>query len=293
MSTTGRVQGGGSLAPTRQQLDELDALLKRMLALPVAPPPEPVAEPIPPSAPAMRMAAHLEATPIPERPARAYPAPYLPDEEDQGRQDPFESTELSRSLEPPVPGGRHDLVEDVPADPVQELARRRLEEQPHEAPPFQSTWQPSAQTWGPLAETWRQARPVADEAAPVPARARPAVFPPIPAASGPSVQTETVEVQEYPPDSIPEPAPAVAPIPAPTPPAPEKKPSQPRSPLPPVSLWPLIAFNAAFDVLLLPLGPVGAWLRRPSGGGLLAGTGLLCLLAAALLLAADWYGWSF
>ncbi len=296
MSTsTGRTQRGAGPAPTRQQLDELDALLQKMLALPVAPGGDDEPAPAPPRlSPTPRPAAARSAAPArpAEEPApsvRSYPPSYMVVE--TPATPAYDTPPLPAGIEPPVPGGRHDLVEDVPADPVQELARRRLEEQPAEWVPFQSSWQPSAQTWGPLAESWRQAQP---GPAPTPAAGPP--IPPLPPMprrpaqpSGPTVQTETVEVQEYPAETPPR-AEQAAPIaPAPTP-APAPAPPKPGTP---VILWPLVAFNAVFDVFLLPLWPLRGWLRRPSGGGVLAAAGVLCLLAAALLLLADWNGWSF
>jgi hypothetical protein len=49
-------------------------------------------------------------------------------------------------------------------------------------------------------------------------------------------------------------------------------------------------FNAAFDLLLLPWGPPGRWLRGPSGRTFLATVGVLCLLGAAALAVVDRYG---
>ena len=66
------------LSPTRQQLDELDALLERMLALPVSAADEPAAAstaelPAPPAAPPA-----LPEPPPPPRPAVAVPLPTPP-----------------------------------------------------------------------------------------------------------------------------------------------------------------------------------------------------------------------
>jgi hypothetical protein len=69
MSTSGQ-QPTFSESPTRQQLDELNALMQRMLALPVVPSDEAPDDPEPPAAPSM--------PPAPHRAAIALPAPYLP-----------------------------------------------------------------------------------------------------------------------------------------------------------------------------------------------------------------------
>ena len=79
MSTTMSPRPVASVQPTRQQLDELDALLKRMLDLPVAP-----TETEPTPAPALSEAAdpptpteHAAAEPMPSY----YAPPPLPDSE--------------------------------------------------------------------------------------------------------------------------------------------------------------------------------------------------------------------
>ena len=267
-------------APTRQQLDELDALLQRMLDLPVVPGSEPEI-PAPPRAPWPAPSARPEAEPVAS--VRHFPASYMVVETPPPYLDALEPGLEPTSLpmppiEPPVPGGRHDLVEDVPADPVQELARRRLGRENGEWVPFQSSWQPSAQTWGPLAETWRQTAPPEAELPPPRVHRPPspptiAELPVVPPPS-PGAPLGGVVVTEYPPSS--------GEIPAAT------APSPPRST--PMILWPAVAFNAVFDLLTLPLG---GWLRRPSGGGFLATVGVLCLAGAALLAFGEVLGWSW
>lgn len=280
-SRTSRASSGPGMVPTRQQLDELDALLQRMLALPVhqaddavdgpalgdhadglkGPPPRP--QPILPPEP----------DPVPER---TYPPAYMVVED---------------SMPPmgePVPGGRHDLVEGgVPADPVQEQAAARLREE-EQGPawiPFQSAWQPSAQTWGPLAETWRAARPPEPDPQPphppvMPAWVPPPPLPPSLQPDAPSVFTQTVVVNDTP--SSPE---------LPAAPA-ESQPAAAPARVP-VVLWPLVAFNACFDLCLWPLGPVGTFLRGATGRGLLGTVGALCLIGAAVVAALDGLGWTW
>jgi hypothetical protein len=55
----------------------------------------------------------------------------------------------------------------------------------------------------------------------------------------------------------------------------------------------LVWFNRAFDGCLVPLGPVGRWLRRPAGRNLLGAGGVLGLLAAAAVAVADCIGWTW
>src|SRR5262249_28260366 len=138
---------------------------------------------------------------------------------------------------------------------VQEQAQARLRQTADDPIPFESSWQPSAQTWGPLAETWRQAHPT-------PASPTIPVYVPPPAPT-PSVWTQTVVISDA-PSSAEMPAAAAPPAAPATVPATEPAPI-PR-PATPALLWPLVAFNACFDVPLWLLGPVGRWLRGPSGG---------------------------
>ncbi|MFQ3593809.1 MAG: hypothetical protein SNJ82_11580, partial [Gemmataceae bacterium] len=157
-TTTGRTSGSG--VPTRQQLDELDALLKKMLELPVQPVEE---SPLPPP-PVIPIRPSLRPVPATE-PIRSEPPGYT----------------VVETASPEINTPRETSL---PADPVQEQAAARLREQA-EWQQYQSSWQPSAQTWGPLAETWRQTQPgVVPE------------VPTFPQEAYPSVQTQTVELPE-------------------------------------------------------------------------------------------------
>lgn len=252
---------------TRQQLDELDALLQRMMDLPVSQA-DPEATPAPPVAPRPRP--QPAPPPRPAAPSRkAYPPSYMVVESSAPSFAP-PAPPPEEPLEPPTPGGRHQLVED---DPMGELAKLRArlereEETPSDWVPLRSSWQPSAQTWKPLAETWEQSK------APPPPEPRPA--------HGPRVQT-----REAPPPVVV----ATSPAPQATPPTPPPLPpaTKPRRP---VILWPLVAFNVVFDVFLWPLGPLGTWLKRPAGRSFLGTIGLLCLVAAVALAVADHVGWA-
>lgn len=57
-------------------------------------------------------------------------------------------------------------------------------------------------------------------------------------------------------------------------------------------LWPLRVVNRGFDAFTYCLGPVGAWLRRPSGRLFLGLLGATLALAAALLQIVLWLAWS-
>jgi hypothetical protein len=268
----------GSAKGTRQRLDELDALLQRMLDLPVNPdaaaeeveeeardpiparPARATAEPPPPERrgyPPSYMVVETSTPPFPEAPEGQYEDPLAPRQVEEPRDALFET---------PGPGGRPEFGADLPTDPIGDLARlrARLESKEEEWVPLRSSWQPSEQTWKPLAETWQQSRAL--PAAP-PAQQ--------PAWTG-APQPWLPEREDRPPWSE-EPVVPLAPPHAVTPrEAPER----------PAALLPLVWFNKTFDLFLFPLGPAGGWLKRPSGRGFLGTIGLLCLLGAAALAAA-------
>jgi hypothetical protein len=72
--------------------------------------------------------------------------------------------------------------------------------------------------------------------------------------------------------------------------APEEPVFVPRVPWP---FRPLVWLNQAFDWSTAWLGPLGRWLRGPSGQALLGWSGLLMLAAALAWLALDTLGWSW
>jgi hypothetical protein len=152
-----------------------------------------------------------------------------------------------------------------------------------------STWQPSAQTWQPLAQSWQQAaRPASAPPLPEPAPPAPVIRPPLavafvvpePPAPAPADQTDENPLKDLA-------APGEESVGEPTPPAPAAT----ASPGTDWWLWPFVAVNAVFDLVTLPLGPLGAGLRSRAGRNLLAAAGIGSLAAAAALAAADGFGW--
>ncbi len=241
------------LHPTRQQLDELDALLQRMLDLPVnkLEEEEPAEEAETP-APEFRAPVSYS-VPIAEPPPRLEP-----------RVVPVAETPVSP---PPAPA-------EMPPPEAREPG-------PDDWVRLASTWQPSPRTWQPLAQSWQHAsRPAA----------RPAVPPEPPAA--PPTSAPAVVVQAPPPaaaEPVAPPEPEFSEeflVPA------AVKPLVPAQ-APGYSLWewPFVAVNAIFDVATLPLGPFGAGLRSNIGRNLLAAAGFLCLAAAVVVATGDWIGW--
>jgi hypothetical protein len=237
--------------PTRQQLDELDALLQRMLALPVNQAGDDVTAEI---------SAAPRPAPTPRREPVSYRTPEYPDDEPAGE-------DVAAPKAPPRLDGAH-----VPEDAADDGDGDNWV-------PLSSTWKPSPHTWKPLAQSWQQPRHTApaqespaDREEPVAVAAPPAVEPPAP---------------DAPPGTEAVPA-------APTQPA--------RMPVVPVEDgaspggWErsLVRFNDAFDLLLLPFGTPGRWLRRDGGGRLvLGGAGVLLLAAAVALGVMGWFGWTW
>jgi hypothetical protein len=235
MSASASPRSAALPPPTRQQLDELDALLQRMLAIPV----RPVEEPAP---------APNEATAAPKSYSTSEPEPVLE-----------QRTESMPSC--PAPGS-----EGEDADSEGWV-------------PFRSSWQPSALTWQPLKESWNEVQAAlrqrgGDDAQPATPASNDA------AGAAPPAQAESTSKESVFPTSNTAAGPTTA----------EEK-LEPE----PVS-WaslPLVAFNGLFDLLLLPLGPVGKWLRGRGGRILLGTLGVLALLAAGALAVADWIGWTW
>jgi hypothetical protein len=266
-------------------LDELDALLQRMLDLPVSQAEEPdgpdEAVPEPPvsyKVPIVEPSPRLEPRIVPHE----EPAP------------------------PPRPVAQPAMPVQMPAQaPMPAPAQMQMTAQPEIREPgaddwvrLASTWQPSAQTWQPLAQSWQQAAKPAERAVMPP----PMPLPP-PASLAPPPPMRFAEPEAPPPEYF-SPAPAAAPV--------AESPVEDLFVPPPASLaeakpapqstassvfgyalwqWPLVPVNAAFDLLTLPLGPLGAGLRTRAGRYLLAAIGMGCLVAAAALVAADEFGW--
>lgn len=283
--SSGRSPGNteGSLHPTRQQLDELDALLRQMLDLPVnrieerapAGPTKPVSsEPI------------REKAEIPARPSQREPM------NQTARTTAEETDNAPLAVQPP-----HRLRKRMPPPTEQEAA----------APtgdwvPFRSSWEPSPHTWPPLAESWAQAQKVPDQGRL--RRDEPAVEAghgeaalerrPVPSLAQPETPSETLiyprplfgtaTAERLSPQSVPE--------------------SRSRRETPAAEpsvgsteevFWlvqPVVWTNRVFEALVGWAGPPGQWLAGPGGKKLLGAVGVLCLIGAAGMIVADWLGWT-
>jgi hypothetical protein len=245
---------------TRQQLDELDALLQRMLSVPLNGP-EPV--PTPPAgatgwrtdSPAAVAAPppHLAPPPLPTIPPNpfiaAIPAPetaqYLP-------------------LADPEPEREEALPS--PVLPPPEPARPVVERRPPPAPPA----------------------PVVVPPPPKPAPPPPPAPVVVRAPVTPRPQPETPPVRPQPPAPQPRPAPAPDLLGA------YAESSHAPEPVP-FFLWPLVGFNWLVDSILGLFGPPGRLLRSGFGKYLLGltGIGLLLYTAAHLVTESGWLSLPF
>jgi hypothetical protein len=291
MATSLSSRSSTDIQPTRQQLDELDALLQRMLDLPVN---AAEAKPALRSEPATKETAQPTVTP-----------------DDRGRLEP-------RILSMPT--------RDATAPQAHDAGGAEADSDDEEAwVPLRSSWQPSAQTWGPLAKQWQEAqqtgqalpggrkrsKPPApsdadDSTEPNSVRAAPAgpkESDPRHEAGDPEQQpipdklSTAWQVDAHPAGEALERLPALKTLlPPPAIPPAEKRVepnfSEEQPPLP-LGLWPLAAITAVFDGCLSLLGPVTKPLRTAGGKSFLGAVGLLCLAGAAALAALDWFGWTW
>jgi hypothetical protein len=218
---------------TKQQLDELDALLQRMLASPAPNAESTPSEPIssrannpafstPPPAVVYSSQAPIQSEPVAQPWLMQSPAPTAGSMYSQAPM----ATAADAPVEPAVPEPRFFAA--------------------------QTSTAPAAQTPFPYAMVF----------GPLPVNQMPAASPP------PTNYT--------PPGGIPAPQWAAPKI-VETPPL-------------PVSLWPLYVMNKLFDVVTLPLGPLGSWLRQSAGRNALGWLGVLMILGAIGWGVADWYG---
>lgn len=180
--------GASSAHPTRQQLDELEALLQRMLQLPVSPAgDEPAAPPAPdPVVARSPDRATAASTGIPEasgdlrsgpvgrsgdrpttrsedRPtARSEDRPTTkgaaPREDRPTKADHADSAaNADEAQSAGLPVQPPHRFRDRPQSPQEEVHAGETEGE-EDWVPLRSSWKPSAHTWGPLAESWEQAQ---------------------------------------------------------------------------------------------------------------------------------------
>ena len=324
MTTSVSTRSPGTLNPTRQQLDELDALLQRMLELPVnklddteqeaaeeptdeppppvQPTPSPTLDPLPLSQPARgigergaRSAKPLVSYMVVET---ASPRPLPPASGFEPRRSsltprltPVTPPKVETG-EPPVPPSQK--TGETPVPPVQQKTDETPVPPAHDEMwvPLRSTWQPSAQTWQPLAESWHQA----NSALPVP-EAMPSPIPSPRLELSPSQTSDASRASsavQLGSTELPTTTNPVSVTPTPPDAEPPLRLSAEDAPVAgPGLLLPLLWFNQGFDACLAPLGPPGRWLCGPRGRGMLGFVGLMCLVAAAAIAVCARMGWTW
>jgi hypothetical protein len=253
MTTSSPPVGGNSV---RQQLDELDALLQRMLELPInqldetTPPPE-----------SPRLAAKPQPTPLAPPPPQAAAAP------------------SAKGWRPPA------MVLLADSGPVQ---------QPRTSPEDQG-WainlnpQQGSSILGPRSPAAVAARAPAPEtvasASPPVWRAETVTYVPPPAVAPAPTRPQPQ------PSVASEPTASPVTIRPMAPPRPTAVPAM--SPRAPLLLLPLVALNRTFDVVVIQFGPLGRSLRSPLGRTALGVSGLLMLAGGVAWGVLDWIGWTW
>ncbi len=305
MATSVTKRAAGTLNPTRQQLDELDALLQRMLELPVQPLEKPeqaqVEEPA------------EEPEPEPPPPPRKVES-VKQKEEKEVAVHPHNVFRLPASATPPISYTVVETASPRPLPPASGFEPRPSTLTPRLVPvspppppetpaspppvaaagegeawvPLRSTWQPSASTWPPLAESWHQANGgTMPSTAPDPI-AESRSDPPTSIPAEPILNVEK-------PASLPTSEPVIE-----TPNVEDQTPSEPRLSLsaddaPLTVAWPLLPlvwFNQGFDACVAPLGAPGRWLCG-RGRVVLGLLGLAGLAAAAAIAVNSGMAWSW
>lgn len=273
MSTSVSSRPSTPANPTRQQLEELDALLQRMLELPVR---KGDGEKEAPT----RSQLDREGRDLEHHPAAKERSRHAPEAKAHSSAHAGEHSEKSRLRYTAPETDSQEREEEAPPPQTPDFRKSNHDDWVNLA----ATWQPSPETWGPLAETWKQS-----------AKAPPANRAPAPYAQPedkrlPLEEKPHVPVFEPParPEPIPEPRPAPTFVPTSTT-TETRDERNPKSSLPLV-LMPLAGFNLLFDMMLVPFGPLGAWLKRRAGRNFLGWVGVLCVVAACGWLAADDFG---
>jgi hypothetical protein len=253
---------------TRQQLDELDALLQKMLALPLNKPDEPPAPP--------RPAADVPTGWRADRPATA--APPLPHLADPPEPADAAETVAAFGLRRPEPAA-------PPARPPQVLLEPPVSYTPavpptpataYAPPPPPEPVAPAARLFGPPT-AGTGVPPSAGPAAPPPAESLGFDSIPMPSAARSLPDFGSLDLAEL-RDRVENAKPA------------EPPPAAPPRPSVPVAVWPLFVVNWLIETALCLFGPPGRLLTTGGMKHVLGTLGLL-MLAAAGLWTARGFGW--
>ena len=271
--------------PTRQQLDELDALLQRMLELPVSAAEEDAAAVRKPETESDRLEPRVLTMPARNEANDATAGDSETDENGEAwvplrsswqpsaqtwgplAKQWQEAQQAGQTL-PKVPRKKSPAPQRLPKAEEDEesvrtesvVARRRsVEPQPEFLHGTTASESNEASDSAPLPTSWQvDANAASEPLEPLPSLK--ALLPPLAAPTA---------------ERSPEPAPTTY-----------------EPPLP-AFLWPFAAIDTLFDGCLLVLGPLGKPMRSRPGKSFLGAIGLLCLTGAAVLAALDWFGWTW
>jgi hypothetical protein len=240
----------------RQQLDELDALLQRMLSLPVNPLNEPDNGP-PPRAPEEKPQS------MTKRPAERLGTPLTPVVEPKPASPPREQQEQLRSESPNRQRGSLTVYQSVSSPgTLTVITPPSVARKPEPLPAFEPD--PAHTQDNPQTETLHRFIPAVREDPPPPT--------PVPEPSVPSQpllsEPRSPFLQRH-----------------------ETRLRQRRRSTPWVG--PLGRLNLLFDRCAVALGGPGLWLVRAEGRAVLGWIGILLLLGAVAILIGDWLGWSW
>lgn len=256
---------------TRQQLDELDVLLQRMLSLPISQPEPAVAFPPPPPLP--------ELPPVAPRPAPREPA-----------EPPAASWRADTPAASKIPHLTHAPEPAVAFTPSVLPFQPAARHQPEPPPPRPVPPPPPPRLFTPPV---RETVPPTPFVAPEPTPTEPMVAPgTLRGVDAPALPFNFTPANPNPAPATVEPAvydfPEVNPFADPLPPVPAAPTSS--APPVPVALWPVFAVNWLLEFALGWFGPVGHLLTRPAMKTLLGWLGVLLILAAGVW-AARGMGW--
>lgn len=283
---------------TRQQLDELDALLQRMLEMPVNQgepgKTETVQDVLLRKLRSENPTLSAGQAPMPNsgsaRPANHYQVV----ESSDGTDADYRSHRPGQAPNPSAGAGNQGAGGSARLAPGIDLPGSSKD---GEWIPFRSSWQPSAQTWQPLAQSWNQMAgqgPGGDASRP-------------PERTGEQGTGRSHSAQGYPPGSerghsFPSfrPLPSVAPDHSPMPVQQSQGLHSGRASDPgmrvesgstSLSLLPLVWFNWTFDLVVGSMGGPGQWLATASGKNFLGVLGVLAFLMAGGIVFAQLAGW--
>lgn len=263
MSTPAPPRPPGALHAAQQQLDELDALIQRMLTLPTNPGDEPA-----------------PTEPLPAEASNAAP-PEIPAEAVETREEPVPAlSEILAAAPPDVPVTPRDTDISTPREPAPKKGKGKRKREDHSArrtaPPPAPQEAPDEDLvellptplLDPLEVEFRAVPLMSD----LPAEGDDEVLAPAEPFHAESAAAQYEEAADEYVDEEAEPEPVMVAT---------------------ARRGPLVRANQAFDRLTYPLGPAGFWLRSGVGRDVLGWVGVLLITGSVAWAVLDWLGWTW